>query len=66
MDDLRFKKDATPIGLTEDFFYMISSGGWCKPELFLEEEDAQKVREAINIIKQYERQGIQEGFFEEM
>jgi hypothetical protein len=66
MDKLKFKKDAKPIGLTEEFFYMISSGGWCKPEKFLEKDDAEKVRNAIEIIKQYEEQGIDEGFFEEM
>ncbi len=66
MENLKFKKDAEPIGISEDFFYMISGGGWCKPEVYLEEEDAKKVREAINVIKQYEQQGYDEGFFEEM
>ena len=66
MSDLKFKKDATPIAFIDDFFYMISDGGWCKPENFLEEDDAKKVREAINIIKQYEQQGYDEGFFQEM
>ena len=66
MSKLKFKKDAEPIGLSEDFFYMISDGGWCKPENYLEKEDAEKVREAINIIKQYENQGMDEGIFEEM
>ena len=66
MSDLKFKKDAEPMGISEDFFYMIADGGWCKPENFLEEDDAKKVREAINIIKQYEQQGYDEGFFYEM
>ena len=66
MENLKFKKEVDPIGLSEDFFYMISDGGWCKPEKLLEEEDAKKVREAIELIKKYERQGIEEGFFEEM
>jgi len=66
MTNLKFKKDVEPIFLSEDFFYMISDGGWCKPEKFLEEEDAKKIRDAINLIKQYEKQGIVEGFFEEM
>lgn len=65
-EKLKFKKDAEPIGLSEDFYYMINGGGWCAPEKFLEEEDAKKVREAIGIIEQYETQGIDEGFFEEM
>jgi hypothetical protein len=38
MENLKFKKDAEPIGISEDFFYMISGGGWCKPEVYLEEE----------------------------
>ena len=63
---LKFKKDADPIGISEDFFYMISDGGWCKPEKYLEEDDAKKVRDAIEIIKKYENQGYDEGFFEEM
>lgn len=66
MNTLKFKKDVEPEGLSEEFFYMISDGGWCRPEKFLEEEDAKKVREAINVIKQYEQQGIDEGYFEEM
>ena len=65
MKNLKFKKDIDSIALTDDFFYMISDGGWCKPEKFLEEEDAKKVREAITIIQQYEEQGIEDGFFEE-
>ena len=66
MDKLKFKKDADPVGLSEDFYYMINGGGWCKPEKFLEEADAKKVQDAIDIIQQYETQGIDEGFFEEM
>lgn len=43
---------------------MIGDGGWCKPEKFLEPDDAAKIRDAINVIKQYEQQGIDEGYFE--
>lgn len=63
---LKFKKDVESVGLSEDFYYMINGGGWCAPEKFLEKDDAKKVRDAINIIAQYEKQGIEEGFFEEM
>jgi hypothetical protein len=66
MYKLKFKKGVEPIGLSEDFFYMISGGGWCKPKKFLKKEDAEKVRKAIEIIKQYEKQGIDEGYFEEI
>lgn len=64
MSKLKFKQDATSMPLTEDFWYMIYGGGWCAPEEFLEEEDAIKVRKAIEIIAQYKEQGIDEGFFE--
>lgn len=66
MEKLKFKKDSETMPLSEDFYYMINGGGWCAPEKFLEEDDAKKVREAIRIIEQYESQGIEEGFFEEM
>lgn len=65
-EKLKFKKNSDVVGLSEDFFYMINGGGWCSPEKFLEQEDANRVRDAINIIAQYERQGIEEGFFKEM
>ena len=44
-------------------FYMIDGGGWAKPEYFLEDKDAKKVREAIELINLYEKQGIEEGYF---
>ncbi len=65
-EKLKFKKDAEPMAISEDFFYMINGGGWMKPENYLEDDDANKVREAIDIINQYEQQGIEEGFFDEM
>ena len=66
MENLKFKKNAEPLSLTDDFYYMINRGGWAKPENYLEEDDAKKVRSALEIIKQYEQQGIDEGFFKEM
>lgn len=66
MEKLKFKKDANPIGLSDDFWYAIYAGGWASPENFLEEEDAIKIRNAIELIRQYEVQGTEEGFFEEM
>lgn len=65
MEKLKFKKDAKPMGISEDFFYMISGGGWMAPEKFLEEDDAKRVREAIDLIEQYQEQGMEEGYFEE-
>lgn len=63
---MKFKKNIRPIGLSEDFWYMINGGGWANPEKFLEDEDAKRVREAIKIIEQYESEGIEQGYFEEM
>jgi hypothetical protein len=51
---------------TDKIYAEDEGGSWCKPEVYLEEEDAKKVREAINVIKQYEQQGYDEGYFEEM
>jgi hypothetical protein len=65
MDKLKFKRGTGPVDLSEDFFYMITEGGWCAPEKFLEEEDAQRVRDAINLILAYEEEGIEGGYFEE-
>lgn len=65
MEKLKFKKDAETMPLTDDFWYMLTGGGYCRPEDFLEESDARRVREAIKLIAQYEQQGIDEGFFEE-
>ena len=66
MEKLKFKQNINqPMGISEDFFYMISGGGWLKPERFLEEDDAKRVREAIDLIEQYQEQGMKEGYFEE-
>lgn len=62
---LKFKKEAVPIWINEEFFYAINDGGWCAPEKFLEEQDAKRVRDAINLIVQYEEEGIALGVFEE-
>jgi hypothetical protein len=66
MEKLKFKKDIKPTSLSEDFYYMIDKGGWCNIEKYLESDDAKKVRKAINIIKQYEEQGIDDGYFDEI
>lgn len=66
MANLKFKGGAESVPLTEDFYYMINGGGWCAPEKFLEESDAKRVREALELIKQYELEGIEGGFFEEV
>lgn len=63
MGKLKFK-NVEPVYIDgEDFFYGISEGGWFDPEKFLEEEDAKKVIEAVNLIESYRDQGIQNGVF---
>jgi hypothetical protein len=43
MEKLKFKQDINqPASISEDFFYMISGGGWLNPEKYLEEEDAKR------------------------
>ena len=39
---------------TDDFYYDLFQGGYFKPEKFLDEISAEKVKEAIDIINQYE------------
>lgn len=39
---------------TDDFYYDLFWGGYFKPEKFLDEISAEKVKEAIDIINQYE------------
>lgn len=39
---------------TDDFYYDLFKGGYFKPEKFLAEISAEKVKEAISIINQYE------------
>lgn len=66
MKKLKFKTDAEPIGISEDFFYMLEGGGWIKPENYLEADDAKRVREAIDLIAQFQDEGFEGGFFEEV
>ncbi len=62
---LKFKKDIQPVG-TGDFYHDLIDGGYLEPEKFLEGDDANKVREAIELIRQYQNEGITLGLFEEM
>lgn len=51
---------------TSDFYYDLFSGGYIEPEDYLEEISAKKVREAINIINQYESLLEDNNLIEEM
>lgn len=49
---MKFKNNVEPLG-TSDFYYDLTDGGYIKPETFLEDEDAKKVLEAIEVIRQF-------------
>ncbi len=55
--------DAIP---TDDFYYDLFIGGYFKPEKFLDEDSAQKVKEAIKVIEDYEQLLIDNDLIEEM
>lgn len=38
---------------TSDPYYDLFDGGYIKPDLFLEEEDAKKISEAIELIREF-------------
>ena len=65
LNPLKFKEGIEPIAITDDFFYMCSSGGYVNPEKLLEPDDALRVKEAIRLITQFENQGYELGVFEE-
>jgi hypothetical protein len=53
---MEFKKDADCIP-SSDFWYDLTNGGYFNPEDFLEnEEDIQKVKEAVILLKQFKQE----------
>lgn len=60
MSKLVFKKDVEPICMTEDFWYMLTSGGYLKPDKYLEPESAKKVKDAIAVLLEFDR-GMEEN-----
>ena len=60
---LKWKKDIEPKS-SDDFWYDVSLGGYIDPYEFLEEDDADKVFNAINILKQFKEEGEQNGLIE--
>jgi hypothetical protein len=53
MKKLKFKKDYEQVG-TDDFWYDLTRGGYIKPKDFLEEEDAKRVKAAVDLLRQFE------------
>jgi hypothetical protein len=58
---MKFKKTVT----TADFWYDLFEGGYIKPEKVLSStDDALKVREAINILKEFKKAGEDQDMIE--
>ena len=65
MSDLKFKPNAEPVPMTDNFWYMLNN--YIEPEDLLESaDDVQKVNDAIAVLRQFEEEGIDQGFFEEI
>ena len=60
---MKFKKDAETI-TTDDPFYDMFDGGYIKPEDVLEDQDAQKVNDAIKTIQEFLDEGQKAGIIE--
>jgi len=63
---MKLKKENLEAVPTDDFYYDLFIGGYFKPEKFLDDESAQKVKEAIDIIYQYEQLLLDNNLLEEM
>ena len=62
---MKFKEDFE-MPMTDGFWYMLVDGGYIKPEdALVNEEDIKRVRDAINVLKEYKREGYKQGAFEE-
>lgn len=64
--ELKLKQGEILITYTDDFHYDLFIGGYFKPDRFLDEDSAKKVKEAINIINQYENLLVENGLIEEI
>lgn len=51
---------------TDDFMYDLFLGGYFKPEKFLEEKSAEKVREAMKVVEEYQQLLEDNDLIEEM
>lgn len=55
MIDWKFKRNAKPVGSSNGFWYDLTMGGYIKPEdLLVDEEQVKKVKEAIEILWDFE------------
>lgn len=51
---------------TEDFWYDLTLGGYIKPDNYLDEESAKKLKEAVKTIQQFENLLEKNNLIEEM
>lgn len=61
----KWKKDVKPIA-SGDIYYDLTGGGYIKPEDFLEDEDAQKVNDALKLIMNFIEEMKENEFIELM
>lgn len=55
MKNLRLKDQEFSEQGTDNFWYDLFDGGYIKPETFLEDESAKKVKEAILVLEEYKQ-----------
>jgi hypothetical protein len=60
---MKFKTNIKPV-TTSEFWYDLMDGGYICPEDLLENEDAEKVRNAMQILQEFFDQSIDEGHVE--
>lgn len=60
---LNFKKDAEPTS-SNDFWYDLFEGGYIDPAEFLEEESANEVIRAQNLLEEFQRKMEEKGLVE--
>lgn len=62
---MKFKKDAKIV--TDDFYYDLTDGGYIKPEKLLEnEDDVNRVLDAIKVIEDFKNSAEESGVLEWM
>jgi len=63
---MKLKNENLESVATDDFYYDLFIGGYFKPDKFLDEDSAKKVKEAIKTIENYEQLLIDNDLIEEM
>lgn len=62
---MNFKKRDEPV-YSNDFWYDLTDGGYIDPDEILENDDAKKLKEAIQIVQAFEEEAIANGIIEIM